>query len=452
MFSTGLRNGRRGRGGIGRGRIAVYLPPPDTTTEEPAPVSPFDAAAALVVLAAVLGYVNYRMIGLPHTIGLTIMGAVASLGVVGLDALVPSLGLGPSVRGFVTELDFSDTLLNGMLSFLLFAGALHVDLGKLLQRKWAVAMMSTIGVVISTVIIAAGFSLITGWLGFPVPFAWCLVFGALISPTDPVAVMGILKTAKVPPTLEAKVAGESLFNDGVGVVVFTILLAAAVGGAEFSLANAAELFLVEAGGGALLGLIVGWIAYRAMRSIDEHNLEVLITLALVMGAYALAHHLHLAGPVAMAVAGLIIGNHGTRFAMSERTRRHLTSFWSLVDEILNSVLFLLIGLEIVAIARDAGHLSIGLLSIVLVLAARAIAVGVPFLLITPFSPFTRGAYPILVWGGLRGGISIALALSLPAGPDKVTILTATYVIVVFSVIVQGASIGAAARRFVGQAA
>ena len=415
-------------------------------------VTPFDAAAALVVLAAVLGFANYRLIGLPHTIGLTIMGAVASLGVVGLDALVPGLGMGQAVRGFVAGLDFPDTLLNGMLSFLLFAGALHVDLGNLLRRKWAVALMSTVGVVISTLVIAAGFSLVTGWLGFPVPFAWCLVFGALISPTDPVAVMGILKTARVPPTLEAKVAGESLFNDGVGVVVFTILLAAAVGGTEFSLANAAELFLIEAGGGALLGLIVGWIAYRAMRSIDEHNLEVLITLALVMGGYALAHRLHVAGPVAMAVAGLIIGNHGTRFAMSERTRRHLTSFWSLVDEILNSVLFLLIGLEIVAIATDPGHLSVGLISIVLVLAARAIAVGVPFLLITPFAPFTRGSYPILVWGGLRGGISIALALTLPAGPDKVTILTATYVIVVFSVIVQGASIGAAARRFVGPAA
>ena len=415
-------------------------------------MTPFDTAATLVVLAAVLGYVNYRLIGLPHTIGLTIMGALASLGVVGVDALFPALGLGQSVRDFVAGLDFADALLNGMLSFLLFAGALHVDLGKLLQRKWVVALMSTGGVVVSTLIIAAGFRLITVWVGFPVPFAWCLVFGALISPTDPVAVMGILKTAKVPPTLEAKVAGESLFNDGVGVVVFTILLAAAVGGAEFSLANAAELFVVEAGGGALLGLVVGWIAYRAMRAIDEHNLEVLITLALVMGGYALAHRLHVAGPVAMAVAGLIIGNHGTRFAMSERTRQHLTSFWSLVDEVLNSVLFLLIGLEIVAIATDPGHLSIGVVSIVLVLAARAIAVGVPYAAITPFAPFTRGAYPILVWGGLRGGISIALALTLPAGPEKVTILTATYVIVVFSVIVQGASIGAVARRFVRQAA
>ena len=418
----------------------------------PLTFTPFEAAAVLVVIAAILGYVNYIYFRMPQTIGLTVMGAVASLVMIVLDGAAPSLGIGDAVRSFLKGIEFDDVLLNAMLSFLLFAGALHINLDVLLTRRWAVLAMALFGVIISTFVVGLGFKGLSLILGLDVPMTWCLVFGALISPTDPVAVMGILKTAKVPPTLEAKVAGESLFNDGVGVVVFTILLAAAVGGAEFSLANAAELFLVEAGGGALLGLVVGWIAYRAMRSIDVNNLEVLITLALVMGAYALAHRLHLAGPVAMAVAGLIIGNHGTQFAMSERTRRHLTSFWSLVDEILNSVLFLLIGLEIVAIARDAGHLSIGLVSIVLVLAARAIAVGVPFLLITPFSPFTRGAYPILVWGGLRGGISIALALSLPAGPDKVTILTATYVIVVFSVIVQGASIGAAARRFVGQAA
>jgi CPA1 family monovalent cation:H+ antiporter len=405
----------------------------------------FDAAAALIGLAAVLGYVNYRFIKLPHTIGLTIIGALASLALIGIDVIFPGAGMGLAVRGFLAGVE---TLLQGMLSFLLFAGALHVNLGDLLQRKAAVFVMATFGVLISTFIVAYGFLLVTGFVGIEVPFLWCLVFGALISPTDPVAVMGILKRAKVPPTLEAKVAGESLFNDGVGVVVFSILLAAAMGREEFSLVNAGELFLLEAVGGALFGFVIGWVAYRAMKSIDEHNLEVLITLALVMGGYSLALHLHISGPVAMAVAGLLIGNHGTSFAMSENTRRHVITFWELLDEILNSVLFLLIGLEVVAIAVDGDHLLIGGLSILVVLAARAAAVGLPMAVLARFAPFTKGAFQILVWGGLRGGISIALALSLPPGPLKETILTATYLVVIFSVIVQGATVGAAAKRFV----
>ena len=412
-------------------------------------MNPFDTAAALVVLAAVLGYLNHRFAGLPHTIGLTIMGAVASLAVVGADAVFPGAGLGDSVRAFLAGVDFPRALMEGMLSFLLFAGALHVDLGNLLKGKWAVSVMATVGVVISTLVVGAGFKAVTALFGADVPFLWCFVLGALISPTDPVAVMGILKSARVPATLEAKVAGESLFNDGIGVVVFSILLAAAMGAEEFSLTRAGELFLIEAVGGAVFGLALGWVAYRAMKSIDEHNLEVLITLALVMGGYAVAHRLHVSGPVAMAVAGLLIGNHGVRFAMSEQTREHVTRFWSLIDEILNSVLFLLIGLEVVAIATDVGHLLIGVVSIGLVLAARAASVGLPMLLMSRFSPFTKGAFPILVWGGLRGGISIALALSLPEGPIKETILTATYVVVVFSVIVQGATVGTAAKRFVG---
>ena len=415
-------------------------------------MTPFDAAAALVVLAALLGFVNYRLFKLPHTIGLTVMGALASLGVVALDAVFPAAGLGASVRGFLAGIDFADALMDGMLSFLLFAGALHVDLGSLMQRRAAVFSMATIGVLVSTGLVAVGFKFVSSMTGFDVPWLWCFVFGALISPTDPVSVLGILKKAKVPATLEAKVAGESLFNDGVGVVIFSILLAAALGAGGFSAGQAAQLFLTEAVGGAVFGLVIGGAVYLLLKMVDEHNLEILLTLALVMGGYALAHKIHVSGPVAMAVAGLLIGNHGTRFAMSEHSRENVTGFWSLIDEVLNSVLFLLIGLEVIAIAFDIGHIMIGVVSIAIVLAARAISVGLPVLALSRFAPFTQGAYPILVWGGLRGGISVALALSLPESSIKETILTATYIVVIFSVVVQGSTVGAAARRLVKGAA
>ena len=416
---------------------------------EQSSLNPIDAAAVLVVLAAVFGYVNHRLFKLPHTIGLTIMGALASLAVVAADALLPGFAPGHAVRGFLQGIDFHSALMEGMLSFLLFAGALHVDLAVLLRRKWPVLAMATAGVMISTLVVGLGFQGVALVLDLEIPFIWCLVFGALISPTDPVAVLGILKSAKVPESLEAKVAGESLFNDGVGVVVFSILLAAAISGGEFSLAHAGELFVIEALGGAVFGLLLGWLGVQAMKGIDEHNLEILITLAMVMGGYSLAQAWHLSGPVAMAVAGLLIGNHGVALAMSDTTRRHLLGFWSLIDEILNSVLFLLIGLEVVAVAIEVSYVVAGLAAIVIVLFARAVAVGLPMAVLSRFLPFTRGAYPILVWGGLRGGISIALALTLPEGPLRDLILTATYVVVVFSVVIQGATVGAAARRFVG---
>jgi CPA1 family monovalent cation:H+ antiporter len=411
-------------------------------------MTPFDVAALLVVLAAVLGFCNHHLLKLPHTIGLTVMGAVASLGVLGLDAALPAAGLGESVRGFLANIDFHAALMDGMLSFLLFAGALHVDLQQLLSRRWAVLAMATIGVLISTAVVGFGFYALTAAAGVSLPLIWCLVFGALISPTDPVAVLGILKTAKVPPSLEGKVAGESLFNDGVGVVVFSILLAIATGSEAFSFTHAVELFVVEALGGALFGLVIGWLAFRAMRTIDEHNLELLITLALVMGGYALAHQLHVSGPLAMAVAGLLIGNHGTAHAMSDDTAERLHTFWSLLDEVLNSILFLLIGIEVLAVSPRPEVIVLGLVAILLVLAARATAVGVPFAILGRIRPFTRGAYPVLVWGGLRGGISIALALSLPEGAVKDVVVAVTYVVVVFSVVVQGTTVGATARRFV----
>lgn len=250
-------------------------------------LNPLDAAAALVVLAAVLGYINYRVVGMPHSIGLTIMGAAASLVIVALDRLMPDAELGHVLRDYLQGIDFRAALLDGMLSFLLFAGALHINLPDLRERKWAVAALSTASVILSTLMVGGGFYAIAALLGVDLSLAWCLVFGALISPTDPVAVLGILKSARVPATLEATVAGESLFNDGVGIVVFSILLAVAMGDTTLSTVDAMEMFAVQAFGGAALGLAIGWLGFIALRTIDEYNLETLITLAIVMGGYAL---------------------------------------------------------------------------------------------------------------------------------------------------------------------
>ncbi len=408
--------------------------------------SPFEAAAILIVLAAALGYLNYRFIGLPHTIGLTVTGAFAALAVVGFDAIWPALPLEQTERSFLQSLHFSETLLRGMLSFLLFAGALHIDLGLLLQRRWTVATLATAGVLASTVLVGFGFQAATSLFGFHVDLLWCLVFGALISPTDPVAVLGILRRAGVPKLLEAKIGGESLFNDGIGIVLFSILLTAASSNEPVSIGHAAELFAREAGGGLLLGLAIGGIGFALMKTIDEHNLEILITLAVVMGGYALAQRLHVSGPIAMAVAGLLIGSPGVKYAMSDHTRDNLLNFWSLLDEILNSVLFLTIGLEVVTISIGWPELLSGLLAIPIVLGARAVSVGLPAAVIGPVRGLDRGTYPMLVWGGLRGGISIALALTLPSADMQALLLTATYVVVVFSVAIQGTTVGLAARR------
>ncbi|WP_020176838.1 cation:proton antiporter [Methyloferula stellata] len=401
---------------------------------------PFDVAAILIVLAATFGYLNYRFVRLPASAGLTLMGAISSAIILGLDWLFPMSRTADSLIGLITSINFHQTLMNGMLSFLLFAGALHVDWSEMRRGRWPILVLSTIGVLISTALIGGGFFLFSAWLGSPVPLIWCLVFGSLISPTDPVAVMGVLKRTSVSPTLQATVAGESLFNDGVGVVMFSILLAAAIGSDAFSLPHAVELFAVEAGGGVLLGLVIGWIGFRAMRSIDDYNVEVMISLAVVMGGYALASHIGVSGPVAMAVAGILIGNHGVAQAMSDTTKDYLLKFWSLIDEILNAVLFLLIGLEVITVSHNLRVLALGAVAIPLALGARAISVLLPLaalrhvLRLGPQAPMT------LIWGGLRGGISVALALSLPETPFRSTSLAATYAVVLFAVIVQGVTI------------
>lgn len=414
-------------------------------------LSAFDAAAILIVLAAVLGYLNTRVLKLPSSIGLTVMGALASLAVILIDSLGGST-LAPQLTAFLSGIDFHATLMEGMLSFLLFAGALHVDWGEMRRSRWPILALSTVGVLVSTAIVGFGFQLVAGWFGLDVPLIWALLFGALISPTDPVAVMAVLKRAAVPPMLQATVAGESLFNDGVGVVVFVILLGAATGGADLSLASAGLHFAQEAGGGVLLGLGIGWLAFLAMRSIDEYNVEVMISLAVVMGGYSLAHMIHVSGPVAMAVAGLLIGNAGVAQAMSDTTRDYLIKFWALVDEILNAVLFLLIGLEVIVIAHEAQLLILGLAAIPLVMLARVASVIAPLVALRPVLNLGNLAVPVLVWGGLRGGISIALALSLPESPIRTAILATTYVVVLFAVVIQGGSIGALITRLNGRQA
>ena len=414
-------------------------------------ISLFTAIGAVITLAAVFGYLNHRFLRLPPTIGVVVIALVASLGTIGIDAVVPSLGIGGAVRTAILGIDFHEVLMKGMLSFLLFAGALHVNLGDLLSRKWAIGSIATVGVVLSTFLVGFAVYGVTQALGLPLALIYCLVFGALIAPTDPIAVLGILKTVKVPASLQAKIAGESLFNDGVGIVVFIIMTAIAVGSAHGGSITALDvviLFVRETLGGAALGLATGFLAYYAMKSIDDHNVEVMITLALVMATYGIASALHLSGPIAVVLAGILIGNRGSRFAMSETTREHVHTFWSVLDEMMNAALFLLIGFEVVALSLTGEVGILMALAIPIVLAARFVSVGTPLTLLGLRREYTKGAIPVLTWGGLRGGISVALALSLPAGPERDIILAVTYAVVIFSIVVQGLTVRALVERVV----
>lgn len=403
-------------------------------------------AAILIVLAGAFGAINYLFLRLPAAIGILTVALFASVAVVGIDYMLPGLGIAATMRETVQSIEFSQALLDGMLGLLLFAGALHVKVDDLMAQWRVVLLMATLGVGLSTAIVGFGFSWGTG-----MPLLVALVFGALISPTDPVAVLGVLRKASLPRSLETKIAGESLFNDGVGYVVYLILVglafpAAAHGEADGSVGAAALLFLQEAVGGAALGVLLGWLTFRVMRLIDDYALEVLLTLGLAFGGYELAVSLHVSGPIAAVCAGLLIGDVGARYGMSEETRRYVDAFWKLIDEILNAVLFLMIGFEVFAIALGRDNLLAGALAIGLGLVARLVAVAVPVLVLRPFRHFSRGVIPIMTWGGLKGGISVALALSLPDSEWKPVILAATYVVVVFSIIVQGLTVAPLARR------
>jgi len=410
----------------------------------------FDIIALLLVLSAGFGWLNHRLLRLPHGIGLLLMGLAASLLLVLLDLLMPQSHLYADLTERLLHIDFTGVVMDGMLAFLLFAGALTLDLGALRDRAWRVAGLAVLGTVISTAVVGFGLWPALDALCVPLPLPWALVFGALISPTDPVAVLATLRNVRVPPTLEIEVQGEALFNDGVGVVLFTLLLAfAARPDDPPGAATVLEHLVWEAGGGLALGFAAGWIAFRAMRAIDDFPVEVLITLALVTGTYAVSRHLHMSGPLAVVAAGLLIGDRGIREAMSDRTRRYVTGLWTLIDEVLNSVLFLLIGLEVLVLRFDADALWVGAVAVPLALLGRVLAVSAPLLLPRLRRQGHARTIPFLAWAGVRGGISVALALSLPADAARGPILAATYAVVLFTIVVQGGTLGLVARRTLG---
>lgn len=401
----------------------------------------FNIVAVLITLSAAFGYLNHRFIRLPNTIGLMLISILMSLGLVALGRLVPStLGVEEHWKSFLHNIDFNKSLMVGMLGFLLFAGSLHVDSEELLRRKWEIGVFATAGVVISTLVTGTAIFLISGWLGLNLRFITSLLFGALISPTDPIAVLGILKKSGASKSLEIIISGESLFNDGVGVVVFLVLAGVASGEQAASFKAASLLFAEEALGGFVLGLMLGWLAYRLLKSIDNYQVEVLVTLALVTGGYALAAALHTSGPIAIVVAGLLIGNRGRKLAMSEKTRHNLDMFWELVDVILNSLLFVMIGLELLVVTLTGRYIIAGALAIAVALFARLVSVGIPLCLMRFLVRLPADALKVMTWGGLRGGIAVALALSFPHGPERDVVITMTYSIVLFSILVQGLTI------------
>jgi CPA1 family monovalent cation:H+ antiporter len=398
-------------------------------------MTPFQIIAVVVTLSAIGSYLNYRYFKFPPTVGLMAFALAVSLAAIVLGragfANLAALGL------LVGKIDFSEVLLHGMLSFLLFAGAMRINLADLNSVRWTVAVLATAGIIIATFVTGTLVWLASGLVGLDLPYLYALLFGALISPTDPIAVLAILKESGISKETYTKIGAESLFNDGVGVVAFLTILDLATSPGTPKFEDAAALFMQEAVGGAAFGLACGWVTYLLLKSIENYKVEVLLTLALATGGYALAEQLHVSAPIFMVTAGLIVGNHGRQFGMSETTRSRLDIFWELIDETLNAILFILIGLEIVVIRIEAPQIVLGLLAILAVLTGRILSVGIPIGLMGLGGRYRQGTISLLTWGGLRGGLSIAMALSLPPGPEKNIILPVAYCVVLFSILVQG---------------
>lgn len=406
----------------------------------------FQITALLVTVAALAAWLNHRFVRLPSTIGIMVITLGLSLVVVLVSAA--GLHLETPAERLLGSVDLERLLLDGMLGFLLFAGALHINLNDLGRQKWTIASLATVGVALSTALVGGLAWLVLDWVGLTTPFLVCLLLGAVISPTDPIAVLGIMTRVGAPKSLEVKVAGESLFNDGVAVVVFLVLLQLVKQSHGLTPGDVGLLFAEEALGGVAFGLVLGFVGYWFLKSVDNYQVEALLTLALVFGGYAVAGAVHVSGPISMVVAGLLIGNQGRALAMSDTTRRRLDDFWELIDEGLNAVLFALLGLEVLVVHFTPAHLLAGLAMIPAALLARLISVTGVVGVLRLGRSFTRGAIRVLVWGGLRGGISVALALSLPDIPARPAIVAVTYVVVVFSIVVQGLTVGPLIRRIV----
>lgn len=406
-----------------------------------------EAIPVFLVITALIAWLNARYLKLPSTIG--VMAAALMLSTIAI--LLDHAGYGRP-RGYAGELlaaiDFSEVLMNGMLSVLLFAGALQVDFARLASYRWEVGLLAVGGTLAAALLVGAGLYYLLPLAGLHLSLVFCMVFGALIAPTDPISVTGLLRKVGAPANLETVISGESLFNDGVGIVIFTVMAAIAARHHAPSGSATFALLLREAGGGIAYGIVLGYVTYRLLKTIDSYQEEVLLTVAAVLGGYSLAHALHVSGPLAMVAAGILIGNRGRRWAMSEKTREHLDQFWELLDAMLNAALFVLIGFEALLLPFSRTLLAAGLVAVGVTLAARLLSAGLPVALLGKRSGLPEGAWQVLTWGGLRGGISVALALSLPAGPERDVLVTITYLVVVFSVLVQGLSIERLVRRLV----
>lgn len=408
----------------------------------------YNVFVVITVLAAMFGYINHRFIKLPNTIGIMMISLLASLAVISIGWINPAIF--KEATALIRSIDFYTVLMKIMLSFLLFAGAIHVDAKALRQERTAVLAFSTIGVLISTFIVGGLLYGVSNLLNYNIGFLYCLLFGALISPTDPIAVLSILRQANIPASLETKISGESLFNDGVAVVIFITIYQIIAGGAEnLHGGHIVWSFLKEAGGGLLLGLLLGYCGFLLLRSIDHYQVEVMITLAIVTGGYLLAEKLHISGPLAMVMAGIITGNKSRQESMSDTTRDYIDKFWEMIDEFLNAILFLLIGLEILVLPFTGKLFWLGFISIFIVLLARYLSVLIPIGILKYRTAFEKNAITILTWGGLRGGISVALALSIPQHMNGEVFVVTTYIVVLFSIVVQGLTIGKVARRLAG---
>lgn len=405
----------------------------------------FAIITILTVLSALFAFINTKFLKLPFTIGLMIIAMCFTLVIVLIGQFEHSI-LDRS-KELIESIDFKTVLLEVMLSFLLFAGALHTKLDELAKQKAPIMLFATLGVLISTFVVGGIFYFVTMAVGHPIDFIYCLLFGALISPTDPIAVLGILKDAKAPKKLEIKIVGESLFNDGVGVVVFLVIFSIAQKGiAAVEAEEVGLLFFEEVFGGIALGLVLGWIGFQIMKTIDHYETEVMITLALVMGIYSIAHAIHFSGPLAVVVAGIFIGNKSPQIAWSSTTQNYVDKFWELIDVFLNAILFVLIGFELLIVTINGEYILLGILAIPITLLARYIALAGPIAIFNKKLEFIPRTDIMMTWGGIRGGISIALALSLQPEMERELFLTVTYVIVVFSIIGQGLTIGPLVKR------